>query len=330
MLTLLDVLLSETPRSCCAGCASGKDPCSGHKTEHTFNFADTAEELEDQILPADVPLAKATCRSIDNPGLPRPPKPGCFYRIQPGDTLLTTAARAFSVPQGKERLALARTLNNHPFNRRFWGPGTKLFPEGLISFTPRFAADLDRQQRAPAKVPRGSGFAAIWIPEAGEPKPHNPRRCKVPGLDPGSKPHMSLSGFGFARVTLPSETRSWPLSATVSMIFLGLGKRLDRRVDVFVVGHASPSERRRASQRLGLRRASAIKRSLQRRLSRLFPGTGRLPNLRFIVHSCGHQNPVADDSAASLNRRVEIFLFVENHQCIFPREFPRCALQPNR
>jgi len=100
------------------------------------------------------------------------PVPGRFYRIQPGaGGLLATAARAYGVPLSPDPIRLARDINEHPYNRRFLRePRTawerRQFPAGLISSSPRFAADLRQQFATPSgqRAPRGSAFAAIFIP----------------------------------------------------------------------------------------------------------------------------------------------------------------------
>jgi len=88
------------------------------------------------------------------------PAPGRYYRIQYGKGgLLTTAGRAYGLREGPERLKRAQDINNHPLNRKFWGPPAnafdrKFFKEGIISFNPRFTCG-DRKC-----------FATIWIPPA--------------------------------------------------------------------------------------------------------------------------------------------------------------------
>ncbi len=323
MTTLLDTLIDEAG-ACCSHCASGAGPCGQAEDElegESLDDLDFAGDLElESPVPARVPVPKAGC---PRPTAASKPRQGCFYRIREGDNLFATTAKAYDVPKGKERLALARVINDHPYNRRFWGPGTEMFPKGLISFRPRFVSSFERQKKARGKATSGNSFPVIFIPtkSAG---------CSPPGLPAGARPHFTVSGFGFARVTLPSEKRlALSLASTVCLIFLGLGRSLERKVEVFLVGHASSTEGRRARKRLGERRAKSIQRFIQRQLNGIFPGAGRSPKLRFITHSCGHRHPVAAGSEAGLNRRVEVFLFVEGKRCFFPREFPKCALQPD-
>ncbi len=318
MTTILDTLFDEAG-ACCSHCASGTGPCT--QAEGGFESEgldlDLAGDLElESPAPVRVPTPKAGC-----PDALSRPRQGCFYRIREGDNLFATTAKAYDVPKGKERLALARVINDHPYNRRFWGPGTEMFPKGLISFRPRFISSFERQKTARGKAPSGNSFPVIFIPPSAG--------CSPPGLPAGARPHLTVGGFGFARVTLPSEKRlALSLASTVCMIFLGLGRSLERKVEVFLVGHASSTEGRRARKRLGERRAKSIQRFIQRQLNGIFPGAGRSPKLRFITHSCGHRHPAAGaGSEARLNRRVEVFLFVEGKRCFFPRDFPKCALQ---
>jgi hypothetical protein len=96
------------------------------------------------------------------------PLSGAFYRIASGDTLLGVAGRAYSARNGWG----AQYINFHPFNRRLWRTDladARLWPRGRISFSPRFASDLDTQATTRAGVaaaPRGGAFGVIFIPHA--------------------------------------------------------------------------------------------------------------------------------------------------------------------
>ncbi|MFD2740288.1 hypothetical protein ACFSUD_11940 [Sulfitobacter aestuarii] len=97
-------------------------------------------------------------------------KTGKLYRIRRGDTLLGLAGRAYNVRPGSERQRLAQMINAHPFNQRFWRASgiSKSFPQGRISFQPRFSCDAQRQitvRRGAA--PFGRCYARILLP----PKP---------------------------------------------------------------------------------------------------------------------------------------------------------------
>jgi hypothetical protein len=103
------------------------------------------------------------------------PTPGRFYTIRAGiDSrgLLDLAGRAYGVPAGEARKRLARTVNDHPYNRRFRSKGLAdaSFPDGRISFRPIFTADVGAQARAAGAAPSGRAFATIWIP----PRPAGP------------------------------------------------------------------------------------------------------------------------------------------------------------
>ena len=68
------------------------------------------------------------------------PTPGRFYQIKGGDTLFEVAKKAYAVGT----LEAAVRINNSRFNRRFWkatpSSERKMFPDGRISFSPRFTA----------------------------------------------------------------------------------------------------------------------------------------------------------------------------------------------
>jgi hypothetical protein len=93
------------------------------------------------------------------------PTPGKFYRIRYGDTLLGVAGQAFGVAAGEARLERARWINRSRYNDRFRGEPTSLFPEGLVSFNPRFAEDALIQASADGRCPSGHAYAILWIPE---------------------------------------------------------------------------------------------------------------------------------------------------------------------
>jgi V8-like Glu-specific endopeptidase len=98
---------------------------------------------------------------------PSGPTPGTFYTIRSGDTLLGVAGRAYGLPSGGARLAAARRINDHSYNRRFRDrrlTDNGLFPNGRISFNPRFDCDIGAQAMNPLGAPFGRCFATIWIP----------------------------------------------------------------------------------------------------------------------------------------------------------------------
>lgn len=97
------------------------------------------------------------------------PRPGQFYRIRRGDSLLNIAGQAYGVSSGGRRLAFAQYINAHPFNNKYLRKGrssfvTKYFPQGIISFYPEFDCDATKLIGANGIVPKGSCFAVIRIP----------------------------------------------------------------------------------------------------------------------------------------------------------------------
>jgi hypothetical protein len=100
------------------------------------------------------------------PHIAAEPMPGRFYTIRYGDTLFEVTSRAFGVPAGAHRLEFARMINASRYNDRFRGAPTDLFPDGLVSFLPRFVSDPNAQAAAQGSSPRGHGFATLWIPRA--------------------------------------------------------------------------------------------------------------------------------------------------------------------
>jgi V8-like Glu-specific endopeptidase len=96
------------------------------------------------------------------------PTPGHFYTIKPGDTLLGLAGQAYELSPGAARLAAARLINDAFYNRRFRDASLTdngLFPEGRISFNPRFTCDVSHQSQVAGAMSKGRCFARIWLPE---------------------------------------------------------------------------------------------------------------------------------------------------------------------
>jgi len=97
------------------------------------------------------------------------PQPCRFYTIKRGVDargLIHLAGRAYGADTPQDRVKLAQSVNNHPYNRRFWRSdrASGLFPLGRISFNPRFSGDIERQAGAEGEAPRGHSFATIFIP----------------------------------------------------------------------------------------------------------------------------------------------------------------------
>lgn len=92
------------------------------------------------------------------------PTPGQFYQLKFGDTLFGISKKAYKTGS----MESARLLNESRYNRRFWraAPASerKMFPNGRISFSPRFTGDLRAQMESTETAPSGRSFAMIWIP----------------------------------------------------------------------------------------------------------------------------------------------------------------------
>jgi len=92
------------------------------------------------------------------------PTSGKFYQIKSGDTLFGIAKKAYD----SGSMEAARRINDSRYNRRFWrtAPASeqKMFPDGRISFSPRFNGDLRLQMESEDSAPTGTSFAMIWIP----------------------------------------------------------------------------------------------------------------------------------------------------------------------
>ncbi len=129
------------------------------------------------LFPAGIPLLPIPplpippllpARGVPPPTIASVPTPGRFYRIRKGDNLLKVAGRAYGVGKGPQRLDYARWINDAQFNRRFWRPAPKgerkWFPDGRISFSPRFTCDVEEQLQNIRRAPAGKCFAVLWIP----------------------------------------------------------------------------------------------------------------------------------------------------------------------
>jgi|GEM_PF-3064426 len=110
-------------------------------------------------------------RPAPAPSIRTDPTPGFFYGLRRGDTLFDVARRAF----GEGSLSFAKIINNSRFNQRFWGTTPagerSWFPNGRISFNPRFICDVEAQRQVTGKAPGGRCFATIWIPPKADIEP---------------------------------------------------------------------------------------------------------------------------------------------------------------
>lgn len=97
------------------------------------------------------------------------PAPDRLYRIRKGDTLLLLAGKAYSVGAGGDRMRRAQLINRHPFNWRYHiAPSSsfnkQFFPEGIVTFMPRFScidADFNHPTQFP---PKGRCFGIVFLP----------------------------------------------------------------------------------------------------------------------------------------------------------------------
>lgn len=111
------------------------------------------------------------------------PTPGRWYRIKKGDTFFGVIGRAFGLGSGGTRLRKTQQVNNVAANRRVWGPTPagneqKWFPDGRVSFNPRFACDAVAQIQSPDGGPNEGCYAVIYIAVDGEEPP--PYEAPVP------------------------------------------------------------------------------------------------------------------------------------------------------
>jgi hypothetical protein len=92
------------------------------------------------------------------------PTPGKFYQIKSGDTLFGISKKAYN----NGSMEAARRINESQYNRRFWRAAPtserKMFPDGRISFNPRFVGDPREQMESVGAAASGASFAMIWIP----------------------------------------------------------------------------------------------------------------------------------------------------------------------
>ena len=102
------------------------------------------------------------------------PRPGFFYTIKykvDGKGLINLAGRAYDAKSYPEQLKLAQRINAHIYNQKFWvrTKNKKSFPDGIISFLPRFIGDIRAQANAnQGAAPKGRAFATIYIPKLNE------------------------------------------------------------------------------------------------------------------------------------------------------------------
>jgi hypothetical protein len=105
--------------------------------------------------------------------LARSPAPDQLYRVRKGDSLLEVAGETYSVGAGGERMRRAQLVNRHPFNWRYHVAVTssfnkQFFPEGMLTFMPRFSC-TDADFNDPLRfAPAGKCFAIAFLPPASD------------------------------------------------------------------------------------------------------------------------------------------------------------------
>jgi hypothetical protein len=113
----------------------------------------------------------SACRIVP---IAQEPTPGFFYTIKyrvDGRGLIDLARRAYGVESSAEQLKAAQYINAHRYNQRFWvrTKNMRSFPNGIISFLPRFTGDIRAQANANiGPAPAGRAFATIYIPRMKE------------------------------------------------------------------------------------------------------------------------------------------------------------------
>jgi hypothetical protein len=181
-------------------------------------------QLVGPYIPTDQELVQSSdsLGSLERlPSAQATPKEGRFYQIKKGDNLLKVTSAAYSVPPGQERLKLARLINDHPWNQRYRHPKpVELFPEGIISFYPKFECSAARQISAKGKPPPGKCYAVIFIPERGG----KPKSVCPPRVEKSSKLSMESATIS----PLPPSPRPCCILAP----HLGLGSNLVKNPDM--------------------------------------------------------------------------------------------------
>lgn len=109
------------------------------------------------------------------------PVPGRWYRIEQGDNLSKVAQEAYGTSGGANYKRM-KWINQAKANQPYFDPSVtdNLFPNGRITFMPRFSSD----NRAIRGEP-GNDYALIWIPEAAgdEPPEVVPEIPDIPDTD---------------------------------------------------------------------------------------------------------------------------------------------------
>lgn len=110
------------------------------------------------------------------------PRPGAWYQIKKGDTLLTVAGAAFGIKSGRERLERARWINDAKVNAPLVKSSLKdaTWPRGRISFSPPYASIW---------IPLSKGDEPVK-PDKGDLPPEDPKPPKIPDKTPNDLPDI--------------------------------------------------------------------------------------------------------------------------------------------
>jgi hypothetical protein len=142
---------------------SGGSARASEPVVRTFDWDEVRSYLAERYCPSPMDIDEAMPSLCER----EPTIAGKLYRIRAGDTLLSVAERAYGAGGWTRTLQLAQSINAHPYNQRFWRAdlASRAFPQGRISFSPRFACSFRTQQDArTGAAPRGSCYATILIP----------------------------------------------------------------------------------------------------------------------------------------------------------------------
>lgn len=141
-----------------------------------------SEKVPADLIPPDTDVDDPDDTPVVTPADSTKPKPGSYYQVKKGDTLLGVAGAAFGLKSGSTRLDRARWINDAVTNRPFVKKSLadSMFPNGRISFS--------------------TPYPLIWIPSAkgeepvkkdeGDLPPEDPKPPKIPTDPPKKDPKI--------------------------------------------------------------------------------------------------------------------------------------------
>ena len=135
------------------------------------------EEPKKDYKPYDKPSPKKN--EWVTPEIKSTPTPGFFYAIKAGDNLLKITGKAYGLKAGTTaRLNKSQEVNSVEYNKRFHVDSMskfneKYYPEGIISFFPKYSEDIKDQILNTFDGGRGLGkaYPIIWFPSPENPEP---------------------------------------------------------------------------------------------------------------------------------------------------------------